>query len=179
MKIFEKLFPSETLEMELPISKQKFLESFRNNTTAGEINFVAEWFEPFTSHKTPFKGNITSTNTFEIKRFRRIFKFLRGLAVADGSIQENNGDITITCVINAFRGYIKTFIIFFSIFLSIAVLSQVVFLFQDGDTSPLLISILVMFIYIFIFLFISKIALGSAVKNLKNELSQEFKSYIN
>ncbi len=171
--MFKNWIPKDTLEVELPIKRDDFIESFHHNVLIGEINTMSDFFEPFTSTKKELKGNI-SGNEFTIKRLRRLFSPNQGLAIAKGRFKENINGLSISMELTAFRGAMRFMHYMLFGLYAMGIVFMLVLSAKDDSLRLSLIALPFIIFHALIFLVLFRFMMGRSVKKLKYELEREF-----
>ncbi|TAE35260.1 MAG: hypothetical protein EAY66_09365 [Sphingobacteriales bacterium] len=167
-KFLKKIKLIDYLTTYLQIDKQEFLNKLLAITDYGSTSIFSEPFEVFASNKNEFKGQV-NLDGFKLKRRRKIFDTNFNIAVASGTIKEENGQLTINTEINGFNNFMIVFYIFILIFYSIFIAS---FSFWDSnDTFFILPFILIHGIFMSL---IPYFIMRRGVKRMKYELEREF-----
>lgn len=84
----------DSMTTTLQISKVEFVNRLNEITDQGSTGIFSDSFDIFSSSKNEFKGQVNFDN-FKIKRRRRFFDTNMNIAVANGTLIENNGQLTI------------------------------------------------------------------------------------
>lgn len=157
------------LTTNLPMDKSNFIKRLSSITDEGGTGVFSNPFEMFSSSKNEFKGEV-NYDGFTIKRKKRFFDKSANMAVANGTLHESNGQLTVETEINGFNNFFIVFYIFLIVFYSIFII--VGFTISDNNVGFFMIPFLLLH-GTFMFL-IPYFMMKRSVKKLKYELEREF-----
>lgn len=109
--LLQRLKLIDYLITEFPIEKKVFIERLRKNVDQGDTGVFFSAFEAFSSSKNEYKGIVTS-DSFKIRRRRKIFDMNLSLAVAEGNFRQKGDSLVIESKVKGFRGIFILFIAF-------------------------------------------------------------------
>jgi hypothetical protein len=117
----------DNLTTHLDISQRQFVDKLSEITENKKIGLFSNSFEPFSSNKREFVGQV-NFEAFKIKRRTRLFETNQIMSVAKGTFIENNGQLTIETEINGLNAFMMfiylLFIIIYSIVITVIVKSD-------------------------------------------------------
>ena len=158
----------DTLVTTLPLHKLEFVTRLSEITEKGGTGMFSDSFSVFSSSTCEFKGEVNQDG-FRIKRRRRMFDTKMNFALASGSFQENNGQLTITTEIKGFNTIFLVFYIFLAIFYSIFIIGM---LFAGGRFG--LMGIPFVLLHALFMAGIPYFIMRRSVSRLKYDLEREF-----
>ena len=162
----------DDLTVELDISKNDFVSSFRKEVDEGTTDGIfSNSFDIFSSSKNVYKGHV-GYEDFKISKKRKLFASNMISAVASGKYNELRNRLVISTEINRFKGimipfYILT-IVFYSIFLTSFLMADSI----GGNAAEFAIPFI--FIHAAFMLGLPCIMMRNSVKKSKHELEREF-----
>lgn len=172
MKEFlEKLKLIQHLETELNINRKDFVDKLYNQVDKGDIGFLLDLFDVFSSSKNDYKGHV-GYDGFKIRKKKRFLDMNINTAVAKGKYHQKDDVLLITAEINGFKGIMIPFYIFLPIFYSIFF---VTFLFTDKVNGGMeIFALLFIIFHAALMMGIPYLFMRRSVKLLKRELEREF-----
>jgi hypothetical protein len=167
-EILKRLKLIDYLTTTLRASKYDFVNRLSNITDIGSSGMFSDTFDVFSSSKNEFKGQV-DLNGFKLKRRRRFFDTSMTFAIAKGTFNENNGQLTIETEINGFHNFIIVFYVFLIIFYSI-----LIFGILREDNKESFVGIPFLLLHGTFMFAIPYFIMRRSVKRLKYELEREF-----
>lgn len=160
----------DSMTTTLQTSKVEFVNRLNEITDEGSTGMMSDTFDVFSSSKNEFKGQV-SFDSFKIKRRRRFFDTNMNFAVANGTFEENNGQLTIDTEINGFNNFFIVFYVFLIIFYSIFIFG---FASSDKNGSGEFVAIPFILLHGTFMFGLPYFMMRRSVKRLKYELEREF-----
>ncbi|HRG89310.1 MAG TPA: hypothetical protein PLW44_09840 [Chitinophagales bacterium] len=158
----------DTMTITLQISKDDFVGRLSEITDKESTGTMSDMFDIFSSSNNEYKGEVTYER-FTIKRKRRFFDTNMNLAIAEGTFNVHNGQLTIETEINGFKYFYLLFcallVVFYSIFF-IGIL--------NSDDNITLIVIPIVLLHGALMFAIPYLLMKRSVQRLKYDLEREF-----
>lgn len=164
----KKLKLIDYLTTNLQISKTEFVQRLSLITDEGNTGIFSNTFDAFSSSKNEFKGQVNH-NGFTLKRRTRFFDTNMNMAVANGTLTENNGKLTVETEINGFNNFFIIFYVFLIIFYSLFIFS-----FSSSDNNVEFFAIPFLLLHGTLMFSMPYFMMRRSVKRLKYELEREF-----
>lgn len=158
----------DTLTIDLPISRNDFVNKMDTIVEEGSTRLFSNPFEVFSSSKKDFKGTVNYEG-FKIKKRKKLFDRGFNVAIAEGTYTVQNEKLLIETEINGFNTFGIPFYILISIVYAIFLVS-----FISTMPSEFLSSVLPIFIiHGIIMLLVPYFMMKRSVAQLKHELERE------
>ena len=167
--LLRKLKLVDNLKTELEMSRAQFVENMSaiTDTDTCRIGIFSDIFEPFSVSRNELKGHI-NFDGFKLKR-RRFFDKKSNMAIANGTIIERNGHLTIETEINGFNNFFYVYFIFLLVFYPI-----IIFVIFNSDSKKEFFPVLILFINVALMFSIPCLLMSRSVISLKSKLEREF-----
>lgn len=166
--LLRKLKLVDNLTTDLEMSRAQFVENMSSITDSGSIGMFSDIFEPFSFSKNELKGQI-NFDGFKIKRRRRFFDNNLNMAIANGTINERNGHLTIEAEINGFNNFYYLIYMLLLVCYSIFIFGVI-----KSDSKNEFFAILIFLLFGALMFSIPCLLMIRSVKSLKSKLEREF-----
>lgn len=146
----------------LPISQQNFVDRLSAITEERELGLFSDVFMPFKSSRKEYAGHV-GFDEFKIRRRMKFSQTNQNLAFAEGTFNENNGQLTIEAEIN---GFSSRFILLYTVVF--------LFTFVPAIFTNSGIGILMSLLFGIGMLFVLYLIMRTFMERLKYDLEREF-----
>lgn len=123
-KLLQDIKLIDSLRLELPIEKNRFIENLKSTVEKGDVRYYSSFGDLFVKGKKHYRGEVTYED-FKIKKKSSMFENNMTMAVAKGTYQSSETGVTINVEINGFSKMMIPFYImitvFYLIFISIMI----------------------------------------------------------
>ena len=158
----------DTLTIDLPISRNDFVNKMDAIVEEGSTGLFSSPFEMFSSSKKDFKGTVNYEG-FKIKKRKKLFDRGFNVAIAEGTYTVQNEKLLIETEINGFN----TFGIPFYIVIIIAYLIFLFFITSTGPNESLSSILPILLIHGIAMVLMPYFMMKKSVTQLKHELERE------
>lgn len=171
--ILSRLNLIQLLEIELGISKNKFIKNLKNNVDDEAIKFHTSVLDVFSQGYSKYKGKVGHRG-FAIKKRSSLFDMGRSIAVVKGSYKESGRSLIVIIEINGFQTGMKLYYGFISLFYLIFILNVFKGV-MTGQIDEVAFTFIMTLLHMTFLFGMPYAIMRRSIRYLKNEIERDFK----